>query len=324
MMSEKFKCDWVNVSEISDAISDVCELLICSASYEERSLSIPLNLVPTVARSVMVLKNENVADKGLEHANFILDHFHDRAKIVETYRSEPVRTADKLLDVIQGELGINKNLKICVDITTMTHETLLIVFRLLSILLRENHSKLVTYLYNPAEEYDPGKPQTEKWLSKGVAHVGSIFGFSGKLLPSRKNHLVVLVGFEVNRAARLIDVFEPASMSFGFGDLSSINKEHRAVNQKKHRILSARYSNAEDFEFSPTDAIQVRDKILILAKKHSEKNLIVAPMNTKISTLGCATAALKNQDIQLCYASAVTYNSENYSKPSLKCGIFRC
>lgn len=322
MMPDQFKCDRIEVNEVNDAISAVCELLICSASYEERSLSVPLNLSSDGPRSVMILKNANVAGKGSEHADRIVKHFPQAAEVFEITKFAAVRTADLLSDAIQKQLELGVS-KICVDVTTMTHETLLIVFRLLNYLLKEDHHS-VTYLYNPAAEYDPGTPQDKKWLSKGVSHVGSILGFSGDLLPSRKNHLVVLVGFEVNRASGLIDVFEPASMSFGYGDQSSFNEEHRRVNEKKHKRLSARYSNAEHFGFSPSDAYQVRDQILSHAQEHSDKNLIVAPMNTKISTLGCALAALANPRIQLCYASAVTYNSGNYSKPSEECLIFQC
>lgn len=55
--------------------------------------------------------------------------------------------------------------------------------------------------------------------------------------------------------------------------------------------------------------------LLADAEAHANMNLVVAPMNSKISTLGAALAARVNPDIQLCYAPAVTYNFENYSKP---------
>lgn len=37
-------------------------------------------------------------------------------------------------------------------------------------------------------------------------------------------------------------------------------------------------------------------------------NIIIAPMSNKISTLGVAYAALKNPNIQICYASTNQYN----------------
>lgn len=322
MLPDNFEYEEITLNQVKDTIADVCDLLICSASYETRCLSVPLSLGSTDPKSVLVLKNTSVPGVGSEHAQKILQYFPGRAEIIETKKGAAVRTADILSVAIQGKIQ-NGASNICVDITTMTHETLLIIFRLLNLLLEEKiHT--ITYLYNPAAEYDPGTQQNEKWLSKGIDYVSSVLGYSGNLLPSKRNHLIVLVGFEVNRASGLIDVFEPASMSFGYGDQSSFGDEHRKVNEQKHRRLSAKYSVANHFEFSPSNAYLVRDKILEQAQTYSSKNLIVAPMNTKISTLGCALAAMENPDIQLCYASAVIYNVGNYSKPSNKCIVFQC
>lgn len=322
MLPDHFECKKIALSKVEDTVANACDLLICSASYEKRCLSIPLSLGSTGPKSILVLKNASVPGVGSLHAQKILQHFKNRAEVVETKKGAAVRTADVLSVAIESKIQ-NGATNICVDVTTMTHETLLIIFRLLNLLLK-GKAHTITYLYNPAAEYDPGTAQNEKWLSKGIDYVSSVLGYSGNLLPSKRNHLIVLVGFEVNRASGLIDVFEPASMSFGYGDESSFGDEHRKVNEQKHGRLSVKYSAADHFEFSPSNAYLVRNKILEQAQTFSNKNLIVAPMNTKISTLGCALAAMANPDIQLCYASAAIYNVGNYSKPSNDCIIFQC
>jgi hypothetical protein len=109
-----------------------------------------------------------------------------------------------------------------------------------------------------------------------------------------------------------------------YGDDSSFSIEHKAVNQAKHERLSLRCTNADYFEFSPSDAHSVQDILLHQAKVRPDKNIIIAPMNTKISTLGCALAASANSAIQLCYGSAVTYNYQNYSTASKRCVVIRC
>ena len=38
-------------------------------------------------------------------------------------------------------------------------------------------------------------------------------------------------------------------------------------------------------------------------------------MNTKISTLGTAMSAMKNEEVQVCYAEVQQYNYHNYSIP---------
>jgi hypothetical protein len=42
-------------------------------------------------------------------------------------------------------------------------------------------------------------------------------------------------------------------------------------------------------------------------------------MNTKISTIGSALAALEEEAIQLCYAQPLQYNYKSYSTPGNTC-----
>ena len=125
----------------------------------------------------------------------------------------------------------------------------------------------------------------------------------------------------MDRACGLIDVYEPASLTLGYGD-GSLNSEHQIVNTLKHKRMSDRYPSSDNFEFSPGNAYLVRDFIVNEVAKHENLNLIVAPMNSKISTLGAALATLIRPEIQLCYAPAVTYNFENYSEPDDYCIMF--
>ena len=46
-------------------------------------------------------------------------------------------------------------------------------------------------------------------------------------------------------------------------------------------------------------------------------------MNTKISTLGVALAAMERSDLQICYGPAATYNVDNYSSPDDHCYLFQ-
>jgi hypothetical protein len=38
-------------------------------------------------------------------------------------------------------------------------------------------------------------------------------------------------------------------------------------------------------------------------------------LNTKLSTVGVALAAIENPEIQICYAEPEEYNTDGYSKP---------
>ena len=54
----------------------------------------------------------------------------------------------------------------------------------------------------------------------------------------------------------------------------------------------------------------------------SGHNALIAPMNTKISTVGAALLAMEDDTIQLCYATAHQYNEKGYSTPGQECYYF--
>lgn len=71
----------------------------------------------------------------------------------------------------------------------------------------------------------------------------------------------------------------------------------------------------EGFTFSCQDILETKQIILSIFQKYKDEyNIIIAPLNNKISTLGVAFAGLEQEEIQICYASANHYNIENYSE----------
>ena len=78
------------------------------------------------------------------------------------------------------------------------------------------------------------------------------------------------------------------------------------------------------FNFSCTNPFELKQQLLEHIKKidNGEFNIIIAPLNNKISTVGVALAALENNNLQVCYAEAKEYNSSNYVSSSGKVSIF--
>jgi hypothetical protein len=178
--------------------------------------------------------------------------------------------------------------------------------------------------YNGAKEYSYNESVAEKkWLSKGVKKIRSILGYPGLLDPSKKNHLIVLFGFERERTKRLIDMFEYDLVSLAFGGKGvSISEDHQVLNEKRHEELLILYPNARKFEISLIDAIDTKQQLLAYMSDFSEYNTVIAPMNNKISTVGAGLAAIENPEIQLCYVTANQYNLQGYSHPSPYCYLF--
>jgi hypothetical protein len=201
-----------------------------------------------------------------------------------------------------------------IDITTFTHEGLLILFKVLVETLRRDDR--AEFIYAHAREYSVGDPPERKWLSKGIQEVRSVLGFPGELLPSRRTHLVVLAGFEAERVLALIQEYEPSRITIGCGDPSEEGtRSHQQTNEAVVRRLQNWVGDIRVFTFPCYDA----DGTCVAVKSEVERtqgfNTIIAPMNTKISTLGAALCAMDNPTVQLSYGQANLYNYKAYSEP---------
>lgn len=309
-----------NIKNIASHIKRPVDVFICSASYEDRCKSIPNQLTPDYFQQVLICENEDLKDVIAPNSNYLRQRFGNKAVSVYLETANPLKSADNFKKALLQTLEYKAE-KYLIDITTFTHESLLILLKILQDNL--DIKKTVQFVYTSAAEYAVGMDVKDKWLSKGIGEIRSILGYPGLLLPSRKVHLIVLVGFESERAAKLIDEYEPASVSLGFGKAEdSINIRHHEANLVFHNMLSMKYGNVMDFTFSCIDPFETKQVIIEQIAKKPGYNVVIAAMNTKISTIGAALVAFEDEKIQLCYAHANQYNVESYSLPGEECFIF--
>jgi hypothetical protein len=210
---------------------------------------------------------------------------------------------------------------ILIDISTFTHEALLIILRSVRTLIRPQDQ--VRFAYVPALEYSVGDIDSEKWLSKGIREIRSVIGYPGEVLPSRKIHLVVLVGFETERARAVIEAYEPSHISLGFStEAKSTSKKNFAANEFFHKKMMTLFPSSKSFTFSADDFLETAMALKSVVASQPEYNVVIAPLNTKVSTIGSGLAAIADDTIQLCYAQAELYNFDKYSCASDSCQLF--
>jgi len=129
----------------------------------------------------------------------------------------------------------------------------------------------------------------------------------------------VLVGVEHERASRMISDMDPEYLFMGKGmSDQSTHQKHEMPMIYFYGLVQDMVSsrgNTEEFEFSCIDPVKTSEIITNLCESNKENNNIIVPLNTKISTVGVALAALKNETIQVCYAEPEHYNYERYSEP---------
>lgn len=305
------------LAELAQRVDSTVDVFICSASFEERCLSIARSLDRDRIGHVVIFRNQRFMSTVEENATRLQERFAGKESVLVVDSGDPVLTTKNIVAAIAQcrELGAKR---ILIDITTFTHETLLILFRVCDAAF--DSSCVVEFLYATAKEYSIGDPPGAKWLSKGIREVRSVMGYPGGFVPSRGTHLIVLAGFEAYRALSLVRELEPSLVSIGYGDRAERSTTpHQDTNERNVERIQDLIRNlvgrVEEFVFSCYDSFAAERAIRSAVGSRGAYNTILAPMNTKLSTLGAGRVALTDESVQICYAQADIYNCENYSEP---------
>ena len=290
------------------------DMFVCSASFEERSLSVAYNLTGLDIANATIFVNRDfltVAQPNLEKLQKV---FADFGRTYELDSGDPLFTADRIVEALSGPLAQEGLRRVVVDVTAFTRESMLILLRFLY--SHKPPGTTIEFIYANAGEYSVGDSVDKKWLSRGHKEVRSVLGYSGILVPSKQTHLIVLVGFEDERALTLVHECEPAKITLGIADETDwATGPHQDTNVHRLTRLKNMVGEVEEFTFSGYDAAATKRIIQSIVEKNKSYNTIVAPMNTKISTIGAAMVALQNDAVQVCYSQADVYNVTGYSKP---------
>lgn len=311
------------LERIGECLLDSYDLFICSSSYEKRCQSIAKHIDLDRINQALILFNNDLTEYIGANKKSLEQYFAEKGQVVEVSTSDPLVTADNLDRTLAEAIPAGSVGRILLDVTTFTHESLLILLRLLELRCPESQ---ITITYASAAEYSVGDDVKHKWLSRGIGEIRSVLGYPGNILPSRKTHLIITVGYEHERAAGLIESLEPHSIALGYGQSGTATTEKNKDANEHYvelvRQMAASFTEVGTFEIPCDDPSGTRDEISRQISKVAGMNVLVAPMNNKLSTIGVAWAAFENEDVQLCYAQALRYNYSNYSAPGNECYVF--
>lgn len=315
----------IALSSLGQIVGQPIDVFVCCGSFENRSLSVPSAIEPASVRKAIVGEHVNLHRHVAANTAKLMQRFEGKSLALGLNSASPIESADNIADAL-GTCRSDSPQRVVVDVTTFTHESLLILAELLSRVFSGEDD--VLFVYTVAEKYAPSLPDEEKWLSKGIEDIRSVLGFPGSVLPGRGIHLVLLHGLEPERSKSLIANYEPEFLSLGRSDEVSAlaGKGLLLANRRVHEEVLTFAKNTvdlEEFPFVANEPEESRQVIRQRACQRDDLSVIVAPMNTKLSALGAGLAARDNPAIQICYAQPVTYNYESYSEPSEMCYVFR-
>jgi hypothetical protein len=304
----------VNKRDINSHIPDKFALL-CSASFEERSTTIPLSFDEKEILYAKLLRSTKYDNQSAT------DRISDKIKDIEIvdldYR-HPIAVAKTLTNIIK-ELSLKK-ISLVIDITTFTHEVLAMLLKLLYD--NKQYFPSIMCLYNGASDYSNSKniALSQMWLTKGCRDVRNIVGYPGRFRLDAKTCLVIFTGFELERATRLIELLGPDKIIFGRGKDPTNPNHKEAMDYFRGKFdewkNNYKYSNCTDIPFSCKDIDETIKNVTDLVTDNPDDNFILVPLNTKLSTIAISIVALNNARIQICYSIPETYNIKDYSSPS--------
>lgn len=295
-------------------------MLICGASFEERCLAVTSSINKDAIDVAIVCRYNGYAQLSENNNNKLLESLGSKAIAVSLDKDLPLANYDTLHDII-----FEKQPKsVLVDISTFTRETILIALMLFK---QEVFKDIdVTLCYVPADRYSASESDSvnDIWLSKGVNEIRTILGYAGAFTSLKKTLLIVLVGFEKERAEILINRFEADKLYLGYvPPLESHNEALSEINIANFTRLVSIIGECNTFEFSCRYLDRTYDALKdIIETNKEEYNIIISPMNNKLSTLAVANVAFEYPEVQVCYASTNQYNTEAYSSAADKVILF--
>lgn len=300
---------------------DQIDVFIGAASFEDRCMSIWTSLDSVDIRRSIITVNRTFDAVVRERQSWFAQQKRHQVEFLDVFTHNPVRSLLNIEDSVSNALRSIPRY-VLVDITSFTREALLMLLRVLhERLLPESRVDLV---YATADRYSTdSNSDHSRWLSDGIRDIRPVLGYPGLTVPSRETHMIVMVGFEDERALEMILACEPRHVSLGVCDPTQPDATpHQSANLESLARLRSVLPDVNEFRFRGYSVADTEEALAGQAGEYADCNIVIAPMNTKISTVGAAVFALRNESIQLCYAAPYFYNFDHYSSPGDKYHLF--
>lgn len=298
-----------NLTDLADKIGSSESFLICRASFETRAVEISKQLAKGSVKRKLLFYSANESELAKTHRDQMASDAND---VVSLPTENPLSTDAVIKTSVTEFLKMRKDETLVVDVTCFRREELLFLIKHLAASTSISPDEVV-FTYVAAEGMG-------NWLSKNPRSTRSVVGYPGLMDPLKPTHLIVLLGFEDHRVKEIINSYEPKNISLGISTPEgAITKELHARNLATRHHLVTHFDNiSREFDFSATDPGNVMTVLKELVENRLDHNSIIAPLHTKLSTLGVGMFAINNPEVQVCYTEVEKYNTAAFSQSSQK------
>lgn len=214
---------------------------------------------------------------------------------------EPARAWKAVVNSVTEALGQSNQRNVLLDISTMPRETIWHICWTLKV-----NDCIAQYLYFSPEDY------AEDWISRDPQTPRIVYKLGGVSRPGQKTALVLTIGFDPDRAARIVGWLEPAKLLFGIQAESPFRQNQERM-EGYRRSLKEGY-DCETFELDSfgDDCGQsaIEDAIEPFVNTH---NIMMTSLGPKLTAISLFKINRKFESTSLVYAPANEFN-DNYSK----------
>lgn len=304
------------VNPIEEGKAD--DLFICCVSFEKRCVnSTDILRDKTKIRNAAIVRFEGKDRFELREENQ-RETLHNLKKHMEKESEPEVLWCDKA-DPLDGILNLEEFLKniqeepkrITIDITAFTKQYLLV---LLYFLGKEYPNAAIRTLYTRGRyKYSKKTP-----LSWGIKEITAVPFFSFPIHPEKEKLLVLFLGYEGERAFSVYRTLEPDKTIAVIGYPPGYHGAD-IPSRNFNKYLLDLLPNENKVKIPSLDADKTKDFLEEIYEKNKNYNIFLAPLGTKMQTLGIYLSLrgyFKKQylpNIQVIYAVPFWYDERHYT-----------
>lgn len=291
--------------DLAECFKDANIAFIGRSSFEERSFAAYCEFSNNhlCFQRFFVSRDENPRAKEIRDKQEL-----PIGSLCELTIDNPLQTQREISATIKEISLIDETFSLVIDVTTFRREELIILLQKLKT-LPQGIQNNAYFVYSIAAKMGD-------WLSQNVTQVRPVIGYPGDILIRNKTHLIICAGIEHHRAKAIIEAYEPESISLGMVPLDeSVAHSIFERNLELRNYLVRHFDTIEnEFDFSATNPLSIKRVLEKRLKELPHHNIILAPLNTKLSTLGCGAFGLENPRVQICYAEVEVYNYSEFAE----------
>jgi len=304
----------VEVREIATISNEPDDVFICCGSPEDRCKGTVRKLSSEYkANVVLFLRYTNHESKRREeNISEMKQRLKTVGEIKEIFIDEekPIPVIGDIIRTVEKYVVDPKNPRVSMDISTIIKWHLLIILKAFD---SNDICEKIRFLYTEPEDYVTDLFQP---LSFGIRQIFPIPTYSGNYDFSRDALLVLLLGYEGDRALALLEEMDPAECLLLIAK-PAYHKEWEGRTEDMNRGIINIVGKSKIKHVDSRNPVKVSEQLhkILSSTEYSRYNHIVSPLGTKPQTLGLYLYLSKYPpNTILIYGSPLRHNEPFYSK----------